>query len=155
MSAAVQEVAARRARELGGGAVRPRDVTVEMMEKEAAPGCRLFHAGWGSGALSGLLRDDEPPDTYPAQAMGKIFRRWLDSGGLPDATHVAAVAAWMFDPERRRAVVLSEADVRRAEWLRHVRPPEVIDDGGRPGVAFWWIVAGAGRRAGTCHGYTV
>jgi hypothetical protein len=140
MISAIQKVVAQRAHELGGRDVRPRDVRVEMLEQEAAPGCRVFHARWVNGALSGLLRDVEPPDTYPAQALGKIFRRWLERGGLPDARHVAQVATWLFDPERRRTVVLSEADVReRRDWLRHVRPPELIDADGSTGVVFWWI----------------
>lgn len=139
MIAAIQEVAAQRALELGGRDVRPRDIHVELLEKEAAPGCRVFRARWVDGALTGVLRDDEPPDTYPAQALGKIFRRWLERGGLPDARHVAEIAAWMLDPERRRTVVFSDADVReQRDWLRHVRPPELIEDGSA-GVVFWWI----------------
>ncbi|MBA3242260.1 MAG: hypothetical protein H0T60_13610 [Acidobacteria bacterium] len=147
---AIREEVARRAVELGGP-TDPRDVTLEFMEAEAAPGCRLFHARWGAGerenSLSGLVMDAEPPDTYPGQALAKIFRRWIETeGSLPDARHAAKVSAYVFNPAGRREVILSEEDrsrlIERSEWLPHVRLPALIELGGQPGVAFWWI----GRR---------
>ncbi|MDD0857534.1 hypothetical protein NHF46_06670 [Arthrobacter alpinus] len=81
----IREVVAQRSQELGGrGLVAPADVSVTLNAEETAPGCRLFAASWGAGrgrgALSGLLRDEDPPDTYPGQALGKLFARWAESG---------------------------------------------------------------------------
>ena len=143
---AIREIVARRAEELGSR-VSPRDVKLEFMEGEAAPGCRLFHASWGAGRrerwLSGLVQEGEAADTYPAQALAKVFRRWTEAeGGMPDARHAAEVAAYVFDPAARHEPILSEGDaarlVERGEWLRHVRPPSLVEVEGRPGVAFWW-----------------
>jgi len=142
----IKELVARRAGELGGR-VNPRDVRIEFMETEVAPGCRIFRASWGAGqredSLSGLVRDGEDPDTYPAQALGKIFRRWIETGGkLPEPAHAARVSAYLYDGSDRRTVILSEEDkaesVKRREWLPHVRLPTLIEVDGRPGVAFWW-----------------
>jgi hypothetical protein len=142
----IKEIVARRAEELGAR-VSPRDVRLEFMEGEAAPGCRLFHASWGAGRhegwLSGLVQEGEPADTYPAQALAKVFRRWTETaGGLPDARLAARVAAYVFDPAGRHEAILGAEDmerlVERAEWLPHVTPPALIEVEGRPGVAFWW-----------------
>jgi hypothetical protein len=143
----VKKVVARRAKELGSR-VSPRDVTLEFMEADAAPGCRLFHARWGAGEvqgwLSGLIKDEEAPDTYPAQALGKIFRRWIETEGkLPDPTLVATVSAYLYDAADRHNVILNEEEkaqyIRRQEWLRHIRLPTLIEVAGQPGVTFWWV----------------
>jgi hypothetical protein len=143
---AIREEVARRAGELGGW-VNPRDVRLEFMEGEAAPGCTLFHAHWGAGeregSLSGLVMDSEAADTYPAQALAKVFRRWAETAGRPpDARLAARVAAYVFDPAGRHEAILSEGDitrlVARADWLPHVTPPALIEAEGRPGVTFWW-----------------
>lgn len=143
----IKEVVARRSEELGGR-VRPQDVSIEFMDTDAAPGCRLFHARWGAGEregwLSGLIRDGEAPDTYTGQAMAKIFRRWLETeGALPDAKLAAKVAAYLLDPADRHRMILSEDDsaqlISRNEWRPHVRLPEVFDEAGQPGIRFWWV----------------
>ncbi len=142
----IKEIVARRAEELGRR-VSPRDVRLEFMEGEAAPGCRLFHASWGAGRrerwLPGLLMDGEPADTHAGQALAKVFRRWIETEGkLPDARHAAKVSAYVYDPAGMNEVILSEEDsarlVTRDEWRAHVRPPALIEVEGRPGVAFWW-----------------
>ena len=146
---AIKKTVAQRAKELGGR-VQPRQVTVEWMPGEAAPGCRVFHAHWGAGeraeSLSGLVMDHDAPNTYPAQALGKIFRRWIEvKGALPDAKRMASISAFLYDPAARRAVVLTEdhldALIARPEWLSHIRPPQLIEVAGQPGVAFWWVDA--------------
>lgn len=140
----IKEVVANRSEELGGR-VRPQDISLEFMELEAAPGCRLFHAYWGagerSGWLSGLIRDGEAPDTYTGQAMAKVFRRWLETQkALPDAKHMARVAAYLLDPADRHRVILTEEDkaqlISRDEWRAHVQLPEVSEE---TGVTFWWV----------------
>lgn len=143
---AVKKIVAERAKDFGDR-ISSREVTLDFMEGEPAPGCRLFHARWGGGrreqGLSGLIRDDEPADTYPAQALGKIFQRWLETAGeLPDAKTAARVSAFMFDPLKGNEVILSEADkaafIHRDEWLPHIQLPEKIEVSGQPGVQFWW-----------------
>ena len=143
----IKEAVAKRSEELGGR-VRPQDVSLEFMDMEAAPGCRLFHARWGAGEqeswLSGLIRDEEAPDTYPGQAMAKVFHRWLETeGALPDAKVAAKVAAYLLDPADRHRLILNEDDkarlISRDEWRPHVQLPEVIEEAGQPGIRFWWV----------------
>lgn len=142
---AIKTAVGDRAVELGGR-VAPQDVELVFMDGEAAPGCRVFHASWGCGRsqqwLSGLIRDNEPPDTYSGQAMAKIFQRWIETE-LPTAQRRAKVAAYLFDAAERHEVILSEADrialVKHDDWLAHVVLPEAIGTAQRPGVAFWWV----------------
>lgn len=143
----LKAVVARRARELGNR-ISPRDVTVSFMGTEVASGCRVFHAWWGIGeerrSLSGLIRDEEAPDTYPAQALEKIFHRWIETEGkLPDARHVARVSAYLYDASNIHNPILSDEDknafVNRSDWLRYITLPEQIDVAGQPGVKFWRI----------------
>jgi len=132
----IQDVVAERAAALGGGRVEPDSVEVLLVDAHAAPGCAIYRARWHNGALSAVVIDGEGPDTFPAQALGKIFRRWIDTtGALPDAMRAARVAAWIYDPERRRTVIFGEEDIGRPDWLPHLRPPVRIDDG----VVFWWV----------------
>ena len=143
----LKTVVVRRAMELGSR-IDTRDVTVSFMDAEVARGCWVFHAWWGAGearqSLSGLIKDDEEPDTYPAQALGKIFQRWFETEGkLPDARHIAAVSAYIYDASDLHKLILSDEDkeafVNRPEWLRYITLPEQIDVSGQPGVKFWRI----------------
>jgi hypothetical protein len=142
----IKKTVARRAAELGGR-ISHRDVTLAFMNGEVAPGCRVFRASWSAGrvagAVTGLLRDDDAPDTYPAQALGKVFRRWLETEGeLPDPVRVAAVSAFLYDADRVHEVILTEEDrarfITRPEWLPYVALPTHLEASGQPGVAFWW-----------------
>jgi hypothetical protein len=146
VEATVRQVVSQRSAELGGR-VRPDDVRVSVFDGEAPAGCTLFHAAWGGGptegALSGLIRDGEPPDTYPVQALGKVFRRWLDSGEVPDAVAMASVVAYLYDPMDSCPLVLRPGDVvashRRRDWAPYLRPPRIVDRDGPRGVVFWWM----------------
>jgi hypothetical protein len=131
-----------------GVPVRPRDISVEVERSEIAPGCRLFRTSWGVGrrrnGLSGLLLDDESPDTFPGQALTKVFSRWLAAEGrLPQPLVIADAASYLLDPLRCRTVIRTPADLEEyatgADRLRHISVPEAIDIGGNRGVAFWWI----------------
>lgn len=144
----IREVVAQRSLELGGrGLVAPADVSVTLNAHESAPGCRLFTATWGggrdSGALSGLLRDDDPPDTYPGQAMGKLFARWAEAGQQPGAAAVAASAAQLLDPERRRVPVLAPGDLAN---MPGAELPELLNGDPPHGVSFWWSDGGPARQ---------
>jgi hypothetical protein len=143
----IKKVVARRAQEFGSH-ISPRDVALDFMEGSVAPGYRLFHARWGAGrtegTLSGLIEDEEAVDTYPGQALGKVFQRWTETGGkLPDPGLVATVAAYLYDAADRHNLILGEEDkakfIEQREWLRHVQLPELIEVAGQPGVAFWWV----------------
>lgn len=145
VEATVREVVSRRAAELGGR-VRPRDVRLAVRDGEVAAGCILFHAAWGGGpaegALSGLIQNGEAPDTYPVRALGKLFRRWLESGDVPDAPTIASVVAYLYDPEDRCSLILRPADMtvsrHREEWAQYIRPPRIINRNGPRGLVFWW-----------------
>lgn len=152
VTARIRDAVAQRSLELGGrGLVAAADVSVTLNAQKSAPGCRLFTATWGRGqfrgALSGLLRDDDPPDTYPGQALGKLFARWAQSGQAPAAVEVAAAAAQLLDPERHNSPVLIDADLADVQGARL---PEVL--GGNPpqGVSFWWSDGGRPRNV-TVH----
>ena len=143
----IKKIVARRAKELGDR-VGFREISLEFMNAEVAPGCRIFQAWWVAAetqrSLSGLIRDEDAPDTYPAQALGKIFHRWIETEGkLPDARLVATVSAYLFDASNLHQVILSDEDksafTSRPEWLPHVRLPEEIEVAGQPGVAFWRV----------------
>lgn len=143
----IKMLVARIAKELGVH-VKPQDGTLQFMETDAAQGCRLFRAEWGAGvtagALSGLLKDHDDPDIHPGQAMAKIFQRWIETEAkLPDARHMATVAAYLLDASVRHDLILSVDDkaklIKQREWLPHVRPPQVITVAGNPGIAFWWV----------------
>ena len=143
----IKKAVAIRAREFGDR-VSPNEVTLVFMDTDAIPGYRVFHAWWGAGEaqnwLSGLIINDEAPDTYPAQALGKIFHRWMETEGkLPDARLAANVSAYLYDASGQHRVILNEEDkarfIRRPEWQAQVRLPELIEVAGQPGVAFWWI----------------
>lgn len=143
----IREVVAQRSLELGGrGLVAAADVSVALNAQESAPGCRLFTATWGagrdSGALSGLLRDDDPPDTYPGQALGKLFARWAEAGQQPGAAAVAASAAQLLDPERRSVPVLAPGDLAN---LPGAELPELLGGDPPQGVRFWWSDGGRPR----------
>jgi hypothetical protein len=150
----IKKAVARRAKEFGYR-IGQREVTLEFMDAETAPGCRIFRAWWGAGeaqgSLSGLLRDEEEPDTYPGRALGKVFQRWIETAGrLPDARLAATVAAFLYDASDLHRVILSDEDkaafVKRPEWLPHVQLPETIEVAGQPGIAFWWVgPSGASR----------
>jgi hypothetical protein len=140
----------RRAAELGGH-VRPGDVTLEIRQAEVAPGCHVFRATWGTGrnqgALTGLLQAGEPPDTFPAQALGKLFQGWMEAEGtLPPPEEVASVSAFLYDAGRIHTPILTGEDrsrlVSRPEWQPHVQLPTRIQVAGQPGVAFWWVGPG-------------
>ncbi len=143
-----------RAREFGDR-VSPNEVALEFMNTDAVPRYRVFHAWWGAGeaqqSLSGLIIDKEAPDTYPAQALGKIFHHWIETEGkLPDAELAANVSAYLYDASGQHRVILNEEDkamfIKRPEWQAYVRLPEVIEVAGQPGVAFWWINSGGASR---------
>ena len=143
----IRTMVARRARELGSR-VDERAIELEFPDAEAAPGCRLFRASWGAGeregALAGLIVDQDAPDTHPARALAKIFRRWIETGGkLPDANHVATVCAYLLEPPRRHHVILDDADkirlIEKIAWRSRVGLPQAIDRAGQPGIAFWWV----------------
>jgi hypothetical protein len=145
----IKKVVAHRAEELGDN-VSLREVTLEFMEADPAPGCKIFHAWWGAGeaqrSLSGLIRDEEVADTYPAQALEKVFRRWIETEGrLPEPRLVATVSAYLYDASCRHNVILSDEDkaefIKQHEWLAYVRLPEVIEVAGQPGVVFWWVAS--------------
>ncbi|ALO67449.1 hypothetical protein AS189_14320 [Arthrobacter alpinus] len=143
----IREVVAQRSQELGGrGLVAPADVSVTLNAEETAPGCRLFAASWGAGrgrgALSGLLRDEDPPDTYPGQALGKLFARWAESGEAPAAAAVAASAALLLDPARCNDPVLTEEDLEDAPGARL---PQLLGGDPPQGVSFWWSDGGRPR----------
>ena len=147
VTARIREAVAQRSLELGGrGLVAPADVSVTLNLQEAAPGCRLFTASWGAGrgrgGLSGLLRDDEPPDTYPGQALGKLFARWAETGQVPAAAAVAAAAAQLLDPARHNDPVLTEGDLEDAPGARL---PELLGGDPAQGVSFWWSDGGRPR----------
>jgi hypothetical protein len=144
---AIKKAVATHANELGGP-VGAAEITLEFLDGQAAPGCILFHARWGAGQregiLSGLLRDAEAPDTYPAQALGKVFQRWIEAEGtFPTAVRAAEVVAYVLDPLDRCVLVRSDEDkakyIDRQEWLPFIAPPEAIEVAGRPGVTFWWF----------------
>ena len=143
----IKRIVSRRAEEFGDH-VSPREVTLEIMEADVAQGCRLFHAYWGAGesqrSLSGLLRDKEAPDTYPAQALGKIFQRWIVSEGkIPNAGHAALVVSYLYDPSSRYNVILTVEDkatlIDKQEWLPYIKPPELIEVSGQQGISFWRV----------------
>jgi hypothetical protein len=143
----IKKAVAHRAKELGDR-ISHREVTLVFMDAKVAPRCRVFHAWWGAGeaqrSLSGLIRDEEAPDTYPGQALGKIFQRWLETEGkLPDPRHTAMVSAYLLDASGLHKIILSDEDrvsfISRPEWLPHVRLPENIEVTGQPGVIFWWV----------------
>lgn len=140
MMEGIRAVVAQRARELGGGGlVGPDDVAVNLDEGESAPGCRLFTATWGAGrhagALSGLLRDNDPPETRPGQALAKLLKRWGESGPQPAPAAVTAAAATLFDPERRREPVLGPADLQDQPGAEL---PALLGSSPLDGVRFWW-----------------
>ena len=144
---AIKKAVAERARELGAH-VHPSEVTLEIEREPVASGCRLFRGWWGAGEamgyLSGLLRDQEPPDTYPARALEKVFQRWIETDGeLPEATLVAKVIAYLYDAAGRHEVIFSEKDkhalVQRPDWLAHIRVPEGTQVGGQTRIQFWWV----------------
>ena len=142
----IRKDVARRAKELGAR-VSHRDITLEFMDAEIAVGCRVFRATWragrAQGGLTGLLRDEEEPDTYPARSLGKLFHRWLETEGkLPNPMLVARVAAYLYDPLMVHTVILTQEDrsryIERLEWLPYIQLPETIEIAGRPGIIFWW-----------------
>lgn len=144
---AVKAGVALRAQELGG-LIGSEDVLLHFLDLDIAPGCQVFRANWGSGesygALSGLIKDNDQPDTYPVRALSKIFRRWLETGeGSLNAQLAAKVSAFMLDPLERRTVILNDSDIdmyaKRDEWLQHIRVPQLIRVGKYQGVEFWWI----------------
>ena len=144
---AIKKAVAERAHELGAH-VHPREVTLEIEREPVASGCRLFRGWWGGGEamgyLSGVLRDQEPPDTYPARALEKVFQRWIETDGeLPEATLVAKVIAYLYDAAGRHEVISSEKDkhalVQRPDWLAHIRVPEGTQVGGQTRIQFWWV----------------
>ena len=139
----LKKVVTERARELGHR-LRPSAVTLELPPEEVAAGCRLFRAWWGpgrrGGAVSGLLEEGQPPDTWPQRALTKLFRRWLQSGGtLPDPALVARVAAYLYDPLGRKMAILTPDDLAKlgAGPIAHL--PEAISGEEGPGVVFCWV----------------
>jgi hypothetical protein len=145
--ATIKKIVSHRAEEFGDRA-SPREVTLEIMEADIVQGCRLFHAYWGAGesqrSLSGLLRDNEAPDTYPAQALGKVFQRWIETEGkISNARDAAIAVSYLYDPCSRHIVVLSNEDkialINKQEWLPHIKLPEVIEVKAQPGIVFWWV----------------
>ncbi len=143
----IRKTVAHRAKEFGDR-ISHRDIRLDFMDLEIAPGCRIFHAFWGGGkakrSFSGLLMDDETPDLFPAQALKKIFHRWLDvKGGLPDAGLMATVSAYIFDASSQHDVILCDGDksafITEHDWLPYIRLPEPIDVPERSGVIFWWV----------------
>ncbi len=142
---AIKAAVAERAAEFGYH-IHPEEVTLSFRLGKAAPGCVLFHARWGGGqregTVSGLLVDDEPPDTYPAQALAKVYRRWLEvDGKLPDAALAAEVSNYLYDSAELFTPILNAKDrtalVQHAEWLPYVHLPQIIEEEAQPGVAFW------------------
>jgi hypothetical protein len=144
--ATIKKIVSHRAEELGY-TVSPREVTLEIMEKDIAQGCRLFHAHWGAGeseqSLPGLLRDNEAPDTYLTQALGKVFQRWIETEGkISNARDAAIAVSYLYDPYCRHNVILNNEDkiaiINKQEWLPHIKLPELIEVKGQPGIVFWW-----------------
>lgn len=130
-----------------GDLIGTEDVTLHFFDMDIAPGCQIFRANWGGGescgALSGLIRDKEQPDTYPMRALSKIFRRWLEADrGSLNAKLVAKVSAFLLDPLERHAVILNDSDIDtyaiHAEWLEHIHVPQLINAGINLGIEFWW-----------------
>lgn len=141
----IKKIVVQRAGELGNR-IKPQEVELEFLKEEVARGCRIFTAHWVSHgflrSLSGLIMDNDPPDTYPARAVGKIFRRWLDTrGGLPDPEMVANVVSLFFDPSRNQPLIMKEEDksmfIELPEWIPYVELPKSIEVSGHPGVEFW------------------
>ncbi|PYI66564.1 hypothetical protein CVV68_13415 [Arthrobacter livingstonensis] len=144
VSERIRVAVARRTLELGGrGQISPTDVSVTLEDTDAAPGCRLFTATWGAGrdagALSGLLRDDDPPDTFPGQAFGKLLERWGGASQPPAADAVAAAAVFLLDPDHRRVPVLVPTDLADSPGAEL---PSLIVGVPLRGVNFWWSDAG-------------
>ncbi|WP_150117135.1 hypothetical protein [Arthrobacter sp. ERGS1:01] len=144
MNARIKEAVARRTRELGGrGNIGAADVSVTLDAVDTAPGCRLFTATWGAGrdtgSLAGLLRDNDPPDTFPGQAFGKLLDRWSGAAQPPAADAVAAAAVFLLDSDRRRIPVLAPEDLAGHPGAEL---PALL--GGSPlrGVTFWWSDGG-------------
>jgi hypothetical protein len=145
--ATIKKIVSHRAEEFGDR-VSPREVTLEIMEADIAQGCRLFHAHWGAGeserSLSGLLRDNEAPDTYPAQALGKVFQRWIETEGkISNARDAAIAVSYLYDPCSRHNVILNNEDkialINKQEWLPRIKLPQVIEVKGQPGIVFWRV----------------
>jgi hypothetical protein len=79
----------------------------------------------------------------PAQALGKIFQRWIETEGkLPNSELVVIVSAYLYDSSGLYNVILSDEDrgtfIKRSEWLPHLQLPKKIEVEGQPGVTFWW-----------------
>jgi hypothetical protein len=137
---------ARRAQELGD-AVQPGEVTLEWMADEVAAQALLFRARWpareGEACLAGVVLDGSA-DTYPLQALGKVFQRWIKTHGqLPGAARAAEVCAYLLDAASRHRPVLTEQDraarVTQPQWLPYVGLPELTGSAERPQLAFWWV----------------
>lgn len=138
----IKTAVALRAHEFGAD-LGPEDILVDLAGSDVAPGCRLFRAFWGAGrtrgALAGLLRDDDPPDTYPGQAIVKVFQRWLATAGhLPGPVVVAEAVSYLLDPIERRTVLRTREEittyVTRPDWQSRVSVPAAV----ATGVSFWW-----------------
>lgn len=142
----IRETMARRAGELGGR-VRSGTVRLELVAGEVAPGCRVLAASWGGGrtesSLTGLILDGRDLDTYPLQALGKIFARWKKAGPMPEAWRVVSVVSFLLGGPGRGDAILSEGDIRELvrdpELRRQVGLPELIQVNGQPGVRFFCV----------------
>lgn len=141
--AAIQRHVAERVKGLGGN-VDPDDVSVFPMDEEVAPGIVAFTASYqgqgGQMKMTGIV-EDGTPNTFPLEAVGKVFDKWLSSGGLPPAARAAEVITLIQSSGDRQKVVTTQAEVDglAANERAVARVPTLIEVQGQPGVEFWLL----------------
>jgi hypothetical protein len=140
--AVVQAHVAVRVSELGGE-VDPTTIVVSALAGEAAPGIVAFAANYegraGRSRMAGIV-DADGPDSRPLVAVGKVFDRWLATGGLPDAARAAEVVNFIQGGGARQAVLMTDEAVDKLpkpEWREVAATPSLVEVKGRPGVEYW------------------
>jgi hypothetical protein len=139
--AAVRQHVATRVKELGG-TVAADDITIIALDGEAAPGTTAFVAAYegraGRSTMTGIV-DENGPNTFPLEAIGRLFDKWLVTG-LPAPERAAEVITFIQSGGDRQSVVKTDADVASLSNTAArdvVHPPAAIDVKGKPGVEFW------------------
>lgn len=142
----LRDLFASRARELGS-TPRAAGLRLEWFTRDAFDGVQALRARWdaddGPHGIAGLLLDGEL-DTYPLQALGKLFDRWTSAGAaLPPAAEAARLCAFILDPLGRRKPLVDEHEIAALAAPGHapggLRRPRFDIDAAGLRLSFWWI----------------
>lgn len=127
----VREAVASRATAFGHSPT-PEEVRLEWLPEGTVPGIEVFRAryraGESRGAITGIVADGEPPNTYPNDALVTVWQRWIaEHGHLPDGPTTAEVSAFLLGGAGPHEIVVDDT-----------HPAPSVVEGPEPGVVFWW-----------------